>query len=598
MVRHLQRTFLVIAATSTVSVSSAESQRCPEGEISFIFVNSHPVFDTSDLDGDRAFPWIYDFANGFHMETDESFLRRELLFEVGDCYDPFLVADSERIIRRLRFIARVDIFAIPQSDGSQHIVVDTQDKWTLQVTARAQLDDGFEFNGLDISEQNVAGKGVAVGAYFNQRLERREVGAGIQTQRFLGTRLNAHLQMAKTRVGDAFQQGFVYPFVGEVGRYAFRQSFVRRERLFAYNVPEGTATYSHVVHPVREELSEVTVAGRLGRPGRLTILAIGVSQESVDFTDFDRGVEIIQDNDFSRPTPAPPELGARLIPQLRGYSTTRINFIVGQRNLRYERREGLDASRGVLDVPIGTEVALSVGRSVGFSSLINEKDDFATGIRLFGGFTTGRWVLASAANLEGRHMVSSSSGNRWRDVLGELDVYTYWQPEAIPRHTLFARVSGAGGWSMTGPFQLTLGGSTGLRGYAIDRLPGGRRVTASLEDRVYLASPASGMFDLGLTAFVDVGSIWQGEAPFGFDSGFLASGGLGLRIGFPGGTRGVIRVDVATPLNGRDAFSGPTFRITASELLGLLQGFEDPQLRRSRRARVGVGILPDPSSGR
>jgi hemolysin activation/secretion protein len=235
---------------------------------------------------------------------------------------------------------------------------------------------------------------------------------------------------------------------------------------------------------------------------------------------------------------------------------------------------------------------------VGFSSLINEKDDFATGIRLFGGFTTGRWVLASAANLEGRHMVSSSSGNRWRDVLGELDVYTYWQPEAIPRHTLFARVSGAGGWSMTGPFQLTLGGSTGLRGYAIDRLPGGRRVTASLEDRVYLASPASGMFDLGLTAFVDVGSIWQGEAPFGFDSGFLASGGLGLRIGFPGGTRGVIRVDVATPLNGRDAFSGPTFRITASELLGLLQGFEDPQLRRSRRARVGVGILPDPSSGR
>ena len=158
MVRHLQRTLLIIAATSAVSPSSAESQRCPEGEISFIFVNSHPVFDTSDLDGDRAFPWIYDFANGFHMETDESFLRGELLFRVGDCYDPFLVADSERIIRRLRFIARVDIFAIPQSDGSQHIVVDTQDKWTLQVTARAQLDDGFEFNGLDISEQNVAGQ--------------------------------------------------------------------------------------------------------------------------------------------------------------------------------------------------------------------------------------------------------------------------------------------------------------------------------------------------------------------------------------------------------------------------------------------------------
>ena len=57
-----------------------------------------------------------------------------------------------------------------------HIVVDAQDKWTLQVTARARLDDGFEFNGIDVSEQNVAGKGIAVGAYYNELREQRELG--------------------------------------------------------------------------------------------------------------------------------------------------------------------------------------------------------------------------------------------------------------------------------------------------------------------------------------------------------------------------------------------------------------------------------------
>ena len=600
MARRLQIAFLFIAATSAVRTPPVTGQQCTDGEISFIFVNSHPVFDTGDLNDDRAFPWIYDVANGFHMETDEEFLKGELLFEVGDCYDPFLLADSERIVRRLGFIARVDIFAIPQPDGSVHIVVDAQDKWTLQVTARARLDDGFEFNGIDVSEQNVAGKGIAVGAYYNELREQRELGAGIQTQRFLGTRMNAHLQAGRTRVGDALQQGFVYPFVGEVGRYAFRQSFVRREELFAYIVPEGTATYSHVVHPVRQEVSEITVAGRLGRPGRLTILALGVSQEAVGFSGFDRGVEIIRDRDFSNPEPAPSELSDQLFQQTQGYSATRINFILGQRNLRFDRREGLDALRGVLDVPIGTEVAVAIGRSVGVSgrSTPNENDDFFTRIRLFGGFATGRWVLASAVSLEGRNVIDNPRGDRWRDVLGEVDVYAYWQPEAISRHTLFARLSGAGGWSMTVPFQLTLGGSAGLRGYSIDRLPGGRRLTASLEDRIYLGSPGNGLFDLGLTAFVDVGSVWQGDVPFGFDSGLLTSGGLGLRVGFPAGTRGVIRIDLAMPMNGPDAFSGPTFRITASELLGLIGGFEDSQLRRSRRARVGVGILPDPSSGR
>ena len=158
-------------------------------------------------------------------------------------------------------------------------------------------------------------------------------------------------------------------------------------------------------------------------------------------------------------------------------------------------------------------------------------------------------------------------------------------------------MSGAGGWSVTGPFQLTLGGSTGLKGYSVDGLPGGQRLIATLEDRVYFGSPGNGFIDLGMTAFVDVGSIWEGGVPFGVDSGPRATAGAGLRVGFPGGTRGLTRIDVAFPLNGPDAFAQPTFCISA-ELLGLRRGVEDRQLRRARRTSVGPGILPEPSVGR
>ena len=342
------------------------------------------------------------------------------------------------------------------------------------------------------------------------------------------------------------------------------------------------------------------MAGRVGRPGRLTILGGGLSREEWEYTTslFPDGAEVVRNRDFGNAEPAPPGISDILAPQLREYSTTRFNILLAQRNIIYQRRERLDALLGVRDVPVGGEVALVLGRSIPFlgSNAANEDSDFFARIRVFGGLAPGRWVLASAVSVEGRQIFGGAE-NGWKDVLGEFDIYSYWRPSETSRHTLFARFSGAGGWSVTGPFQLTLGGVSGLRGYSLDDLPGGKRLIASLEDRIYFGSPGDGFLDVGMTAFVDVGSIWEGGVPFGADSGFRATAGAGLRIGFPGGTRSVTRIDLAFPLNGPDAFGAPTFRISA-EALGLIRGVEDRQVRRSRRAGVGSGILPDPSVGR
>ena len=578
----LSRALILIVALAAARPAGLVGQACAEGEISFVFINGHPVFDTANLDTGKSFGWFFDFANWLHMETDDDFIARELLFEVGDCYDPFLAAESERIIRQLGFIARVDVFAVPQADGSVHVVVDTQDEWTLQVTLRARFDEGFEFNGIDVTEENVLGRGVSARAFYRERREAREIGGELQTARFLGTRWDAHLRAGETRVGPFFQQAFVYPFVGEIGRYAATQSYTRREDLFAYSLPEG-GTYTHVVTPFLRERAEAAVLARLGQAGRLTTLGVGFSRDEVDFARFEEGPEAVPNRDFANTDPAPPELSGPIASQTQGTGSTRINFTLGQRNLRFERRAELDALRGVQDVPVGGEVALTLGRSIGFlgPDSETEDDDFFGRLRVYGGMAPGRWILAASVGFEGRQIFEGPREG-WRDAIGEFDVYTYWQPSALSRHTLYARISGAAGWSMTIPFQLTLGGASNLRGYSQDHAPGGRRLVGSIEDRVYLWSPG-GVFDLGLTAFVDAGSVWRGDAPFGNNSGFGATAGGGLRVGFPGGTRGVIRIDLAFPINGPDAFSEPVFRVTASELLGLRHGFEDFQLLRSRR---------------
>jgi hypothetical protein len=399
-------------------------------------------------------------------------------------------------------------------------------------------------------------------------------------------------------VGDFVEQGFVYPFVGEIGRVAARQIALRREELFPFalgvrNPAEGEIT--HVLLPMDEERLELTLAARIGSPGNLTTFGLGISNATLDFPDFPEGVEVVRNGDFGNREPGDPELAEELARQTLYSSATRLNLLVGQRNIRFPRRQGLDALRGVQDVPVGTDLGLTIGRSAqALSRGENQPVDLYVRGRAFFG---GEWrslVLNSAATLEGRQIFrGGKSSDGWNDVIGELDMLLYWQPPPLPGHTILLRVEGAGGWHLDQPFQLTLGGAAGLRGYDDPHFPAAQRLIVSLEDRIYLGWPVPDLFDLGLTLFGDVGRAWPGEVPFAFDSGWRGTAGGGLRIGFPAGTRGVLRVDAAFPL-GPDTRAGDVIlRVGLREPLGLLTGFESRQLARSRRVNVGPDFFTD-----
>ena len=259
-------TLTLLALLGTTSATALAGQVCPEGEVSSILVNAHSFFDTDPSTDGGALPWFYNLANGLHADTNEDFLRGELLFGVGECYDPFLVDESERLIRQLAFIDRVEVASEPQPDGSVQVIVETWDRWTLQPEVRVRFEEGLDFTGLDITEKNLLGRGMTVRGFFRDNRERRALGGSFATTRLLGTRWDTRLEASRTRAGNSFQQGFFYPFVGEVGRYAAVQSFVRQEDLFPYNLPAG-GTYTHVVQPYGRRSSEITVAGRVGRPG-------------------------------------------------------------------------------------------------------------------------------------------------------------------------------------------------------------------------------------------------------------------------------------------------------------------------------------------
>jgi len=580
----------------TLASRTAAQEACAMGSVSRIFVDNHAIFDPDDLSGEQPFLWAYRLANTLHMRTDESFVRSELLFEEGSCYDPALLEESERLLRLHTFISSADVFGLRQPDDSWHVVVDTKDEWTTKLNVQVSIDEGIELRGVDLAEENLLGQGVTAGVFFRERDERRDVGARFFTPRVFGTRLDARLSGGRTRIGRFVEEELFYPFVGEVGRLAARQLYIRRDDLFPYSLgvlhpEEGEVT--HVLLPLEEERIQVTVAARLGEPGNLTTFGLGISNETLEFPGFPENVEVVRRGDFEDREIADETLVEAIAPHTLHSSATRLNLLVGQRNVRFERRRRLDAITGIQDVAVGTDVGLTLGRSVpGLSGEEGQPDDLYARFRFFAGAAPANVVVNGGLAVEGRQIFAGGTGGGgWRDVLAELDLLLYWQPSEGGPHTFFARLEGAGGWSLDQPFQLTLGGGAGVRGYHEADFPGGRRIVASVEDRIHLGWPLPHLVDLGLTFFADAGRVWPGSVPFGTDSGWRGSLGGGLRVGFPAGTRGVVRLDVALPIGPGAGVADAVFRVSLADLVGLAGGFADRQLERSRRITVGPDLF-------
>jgi hypothetical protein len=203
-------------------------------------------------------------------------------------------------------------------------------------------------------------------------------------------------------------------------------------------------------------------------------------------------------------------------------------------------------------------------------------------------------VVNSTLTLEGRRIFSGGVLPKgWNDIIGEALLLFYWQPPGLDRHTFFTRFEASGGWRLDQPFQLTLGGPSALRGYDDPHFPAAQRLIVNLEDRIYLGWPLPELFDFGLTVFADVGRGWAGEVPLALDSGWRGTAGAGLRFGFPAGTRGGVRVDAAFPWGPDTDPSDVIFRMGIREPLGLILGFDNRQLARSRRVNVGPDLFTD-----
>ncbi|MFH0842714.1 MAG: hypothetical protein V1903_08850 [Bacteroidota bacterium] len=94
--------------------------------------------------------------NATHINTNESIIRKNLLFSEGDTLSPLVISDNERILRQLSYIDDARIIAVPVSEEEVDIVVVTKDIYSLGAAFRY---GSMTKGSASLFEKNIFGMG-------------------------------------------------------------------------------------------------------------------------------------------------------------------------------------------------------------------------------------------------------------------------------------------------------------------------------------------------------------------------------------------------------------------------------------------------------
>lgn len=556
---------VALAAASLFAASALRAQTACDGRpIQSIQIVRASLFAGGDPD---VLGIASAIGDAVHRRTQGGVVRRELLFQVGDACDPARLAETARVLRAQPYIREATVVAVPSASGGVDVLVTTRDEWSLGVSGSVSGGPGFPLRRARVGEENVQGAAIRAQLHYDGTLRRPAYDADVTAHQFFGLH-EAQIVAGRSSVGLIVEERLLRPFRSEYDRTAWRESVRYRKEPFTFLSP----VLGRVDQPLLSMAADIGVAKRFGSPGRLFVAGIALSGERLA-TEGAPFAALAADDSL---------VAAALAGRFAERRRVRIHLFAGARALRYSSRAGVDAVHAYEDVREGVEVGLVVGRSL-FAGGGLQRDWFAAA-ELFVGESFQQMLVFARGKIEGRYLLAE---RRWDGVLADGRVHIY--TELGPRASIASTAGGAGGWSTSTPFQLTLGGPDGIRGYGLASMPVGRRIEVQVEHRYFLGT-VFGVADVGTAAFADLGRGWAGDATFGADTGLRAAVGGGLRFATPRGSRRTYRLDVAFPLM---RGHGIEVQLAVNQQFGVFRG-ESADVARSREQLSSTTIFNYP----
>ena len=190
---------------------------------------------------------LVNIADRSHRKTRERIIRNNLLFREGDALDPFLMADSERILRNYSFINDARIYLLPSLDvpDAVEVIVATQDRFPWNIDLSYSSINKYNFI---LSQDNLLGSANSLQAGFYHSKNDSPVNGY-----YFGF-VSAPIKRTFTRVGiyaqDNYREksrGIVIekPFVSPVIKYGGSLEIGEVSRNVSFNLEDSTYDTSY-----------------------------------------------------------------------------------------------------------------------------------------------------------------------------------------------------------------------------------------------------------------------------------------------------------------------------------------------------------------
>jgi hypothetical protein len=161
--------------------------------------------------------WLQ-FFNIFHVTTKPNAISREMTFEVGQVYDPELIAESARRIKDPLFTSVVAVLPVKTTtEGQVDVLVVTRDIWSLRLNTKWTIQENklTDFT-MSLSENNFLGrrKTVAFGMIMDQGSI--AIGPLYIDKNFLGQHLDFRFRVDRVLTRQRLDTIVRDPLTGEI----------------------------------------------------------------------------------------------------------------------------------------------------------------------------------------------------------------------------------------------------------------------------------------------------------------------------------------------------------------------------------------------
>jgi hypothetical protein len=486
------------------------------------------VFDIGGTDGDGV---LYRVANRLHPTTQEDTLRAQLLFGPGELYRRRVLEETERSLRRLRFLYDAQVEPVRYDPGSNEVDVRvcTRDVWTLSPGVSFGRSGGENSFGFELDDYNVFGTGQRLTLARKHDVDRSSIVLSWNAPSIRGTRWQMSAGYQASSEGGRRALSATRPFYSLDTQHARGAAFVdaaSHERLYRAGKPalEFAAAGRNV---------ELWAGRSAGLEGNWT------RRYRAGWTFEDHQFAAIPDGTLGNAadTVIPPD--RRL-----SYPWIGVQWIEDG----FTETHNLDQIGRTEDMNLGFDAEARVG----FAAPAFGSDRNALVVSGSAGWTDS-WRPEQLVSLDGSFSTRFESGGA-QDTDLTLAARGYWRWSS--RWMSFASLEGRWTFNLDADQQVLLGGDNGLRGFPLRFQDGTASALATIEQRLFTSWEPFDLVRVGGALFFDTGRTWGSPSASG-SGPWLKDVGIGLRLGNTRSSRGnVIHVDLAMPLGGPGELDG------------------------------------------